>query len=162
SLGILLSRKQKKSCEGRILSASRPQYYRPKPRAITNHQTRALNAFPRPRGQNPRSGRWSRFTGIYGGQTTMLHDPKCRFDYLFAPIRLYHTDLFSLDCPSRTPPINTKFKPTFKGFKYQTKSLPQSKLYFPTVLAHPCTTASHPKEGRHVLMHIPSDRSTMS
>ncbi|CAL2259935.1 unnamed protein product [Prunus armeniaca] len=27
---------------------------------------------------------------IYGGHTTMLHDPKCRFDYPLAPIRLHH------------------------------------------------------------------------
>ncbi|CAL9018947.1 unnamed protein product [Prunus brigantina] len=63
----------------------------------------------------------------------MLHDPKCRFDYPLAPIRLHHADLFSLDCPSRTPPINTKLKTTFKGSKHQTKSLPRSKLYFPIV-----------------------------
>ncbi|CAL9000508.1 unnamed protein product [Prunus brigantina] len=63
-----------------------------------NPLTRALNAFPRPRTQNPRSGRWPRFTEIYGGHTTMLHDPKCRFDYPLAPIRLHHADLFSLDC----------------------------------------------------------------
>ncbi|CAL9001771.1 unnamed protein product [Prunus brigantina] len=90
----------------------------------------------------------------------MLHDSKCRFDYPLAPIRLHHADLFSLDCPSRTPPINTKLKTTFKGSKHQTKSLPRSKLYFPTVLARPLTTAPHPKEGRHVLTHIPSARST--
>ncbi|CAL2277574.1 unnamed protein product [Prunus armeniaca] len=45
-------------------------------REITNHQTRALNVFPWPRGQNPRSGRWPRFTEIYGGHTTMLLNPK--------------------------------------------------------------------------------------
>ncbi|CAL8175039.1 unnamed protein product [Prunus armeniaca] len=43
---------------------------------ITNHQTRALNAFPRPRGQNTQSGRWPRFIEIYGGHTTMLLNPK--------------------------------------------------------------------------------------
>ncbi|CAL9020659.1 unnamed protein product, partial [Prunus brigantina] len=43
---------------------------------LTNHQTRAFNAFPWPVVQNPRSGRWSRFAEIYGGHTTMLHDPK--------------------------------------------------------------------------------------
>ncbi|CAL9001489.1 unnamed protein product [Prunus brigantina] len=37
-------------------------------------------AFPRPEVQNPRSGRWPRFNEIYGGHTTMLHDPKCRLD----------------------------------------------------------------------------------
>ncbi|CAL9020661.1 unnamed protein product [Prunus brigantina] len=30
----------------------------------------------------------------------MLHDPKCRFDYPLAPIKLHHADLFSLDSPS--------------------------------------------------------------
>ncbi|CAL9005936.1 unnamed protein product, partial [Prunus brigantina] len=39
-----------------------------------NEVTRALNAFPRPRAQNPRSGQWPRFAEIYGGHTTMLHD----------------------------------------------------------------------------------------
>ncbi|CAL8096274.1 unnamed protein product [Prunus armeniaca] len=43
---------------------------------IINHQSRALNAFPRLRGQNPRSGRWSRFAEIYGGHTTMLLNPR--------------------------------------------------------------------------------------
>ncbi|CAL2230101.1 unnamed protein product [Prunus armeniaca] len=43
---------------------------------IINHQSRALNAFPRPRGQNPRSGRWPRFAEIYGGHTTMLLNPR--------------------------------------------------------------------------------------
>ncbi|CAL2238182.1 unnamed protein product [Prunus armeniaca] len=60
----------------------------------------------------------------------MLHDPKCRFDYPLALIRLHHAGLFSLDCLSRTPPINTKLRTTFKGFKHQTKSLPRRKLYF--------------------------------
>ncbi|CAL9018807.1 unnamed protein product [Prunus brigantina] len=63
----------------------------------------------------------------------MLHDPKCRLDYPLASIRLHHADLFSLDCPSRTPPINTKLKTTFKRSKHQTKSLPRSKLYFPVM-----------------------------
>ncbi|CAL2278227.1 unnamed protein product [Prunus armeniaca] len=61
-----------------------------------------------------------------------------RSDYPLAPIRLHHADsfkpsgrsCFSLDWPSRTPPINTKLKTMFKTFKHQTKSLPQSKLYF--------------------------------
>ncbi|CAL2247823.1 unnamed protein product [Prunus armeniaca] len=43
---------------------------------ITNHQTRALNAFPRPRGENPQSGRRPRFAEIYGGHTTILLNPK--------------------------------------------------------------------------------------
>ncbi|CAL9020656.1 unnamed protein product [Prunus brigantina] len=73
---------------------------------IANHQTRALIAFPQPRAQNPRSERWLRFTGIYGGHTTMLHDPKCRFDYPLAPIRLHHADLFSLDYRAGTPAHN--------------------------------------------------------
>ncbi|CAL2264905.1 unnamed protein product [Prunus armeniaca] len=83
-----------------------------------------------------------RFMGVtppcFSTQTTMLHDPKCRCDYPLAPIRLHHADIFkpsgrsffSLDWPSRTPPINTKLKTTFKGFKHQTKSLPRSNLYF--------------------------------
>ncbi|CAL9016661.1 unnamed protein product, partial [Prunus brigantina] len=61
---------------------------------ITNHWTRALNAFPRPRMQSPRSGRWPRFAEIYGGHTTMLHNPKCRCDYPLASIRLHHADIF--------------------------------------------------------------------
>ncbi|CAL2270930.1 unnamed protein product [Prunus armeniaca] len=47
-------------------------------------------------------------------QTTMLHDSKCRFDYPLAPVRLHHTGLVNLECPSRTP-INTKLMTTFKG-----------------------------------------------
>ncbi|CAL9025516.1 unnamed protein product [Prunus brigantina] len=49
----------------------------------------------------------------------MLHDPKCRFDYPLASIRLHHADLFShqadlfsLDWHSGTYPINTKLKTT--------------------------------------------------
>ncbi|CAL2247483.1 unnamed protein product [Prunus armeniaca] len=56
-------------------------------------------------------------------QTTMLHDPKCRFDYPLAPIRLHHAGLFSLDCPSRTPPINTKLMTTFKGSRTQNRRI---------------------------------------
>ncbi|CAL9013413.1 unnamed protein product [Prunus brigantina] len=48
----------------------------------------------------------------------MLHDPKCRFDYPLTPIRLHHADLFSLDRPSRTSPINTKLKTTFKRSRH--------------------------------------------
>ncbi|CAL2228143.1 unnamed protein product [Prunus armeniaca] len=43
---------------------------------IINHQSRALNAFPQPRGQNPRSGRWPRFAETYGGHTSMLLNPR--------------------------------------------------------------------------------------
>ncbi|CAL2255801.1 unnamed protein product [Prunus armeniaca] len=101
----------------------------------SNHQPldHGIKCVPTAKGAKPTTGRWPRFTGIYGGHTTMLHDPKCRLDYLLAPIRLHHADLFSLDCPSRTPPINTKLKTTLKGFKHQTKSLPRSKLYFPVM-----------------------------
>ncbi|CAL8117344.1 unnamed protein product [Prunus armeniaca] len=45
----------------------------------------------------------------------MLHDPKCRFDYPLASVRLHYAGLVSLDCPSRTSPINTKLRTTFKG-----------------------------------------------
>ncbi|CAL2271592.1 unnamed protein product [Prunus armeniaca] len=31
----------------------------------------------------------------------MLQDPKCRFDYPLAPVRLHHAGLVSLECPSR-------------------------------------------------------------
>ncbi|CAL2239327.1 unnamed protein product [Prunus armeniaca] len=95
---------------------------------ITNHQTRALNAFPRPRGQNPRSGRWPRFAEIYGGHTTMLLKPK--------------------------PPCFT-----IPNADLSTH-LPRSGSTTQIVLAHQRTTAPHPKEGRHVLTHILSARST--
>ncbi|CAL8992839.1 unnamed protein product [Prunus brigantina] len=38
--------------------------------------------------------------------------------------------LSSLDCPSRTPTINTKLKITLKGPTPKTKSLPRSNLFF--------------------------------
>ncbi|CAL8988560.1 unnamed protein product, partial [Prunus brigantina] len=83
----------------------------------------------------------------------MLHDPKCRFDYPLAPIRLHHADLFSLDCPSRTPPINTKLKTTFKGSKHQTKSLPRSIIF--SCAGAPSLLSSHSP-------HISYDRRSLS
>ncbi|CAL2256653.1 unnamed protein product [Prunus armeniaca] len=50
------------------------------------------------------------------GQGGRIHDQGGgRFDYPLAPVRLHHAGLVSLDCPSRTPPINTKLMTTFKG-----------------------------------------------
>ncbi|CAL9020955.1 unnamed protein product [Prunus brigantina] len=44
--------------------------------------------------QGQKGRRWPRFVEIYGGHTTILHDPKCRLDYLLAPIRLHQADIF--------------------------------------------------------------------
>ncbi|CAL8992365.1 unnamed protein product [Prunus brigantina] len=52
---------------------------------------------------------------------------------MLAPIRLHHEDIlsfFSLEWLSRTLPINTRLKTTFKGFNTKTKSLPRSNLVF--------------------------------
>ncbi|CAL8162918.1 unnamed protein product [Prunus armeniaca] len=62
-------------------------------------------------------------------QTTMLHNPKCRFDYPLAPVGLHHAGLISLECPSRTP-INTKLRTTFKGFKHQNQKPPTEQIIF--------------------------------
>ncbi|CAL2267121.1 unnamed protein product [Prunus armeniaca] len=44
----------------------------------SDHQppVQGIKCVPRPRGQNPRSGRWPRFAEIYGGHTTMLLNPR--------------------------------------------------------------------------------------
>ncbi|KAH0987571.1 hypothetical protein GBA52_014748 [Prunus armeniaca] len=86
-------------------------------------------------------------------QTTMLHDPKCRFDYPLAPVRLHHAGLVSLECPSRTP-INTKLRTTFNGFKHQNQKPPKEQIIFSCAGAPSLLSPHSP--------HISYDRRSLS